>query len=160
MNEFEKGFRAAQEKIIGNMSDLEGERFDRYLDRAEKIIELPAKEIGCIIEKHKAAKYKAEFEQIVSECNSNEEIVHRLQLAGFTREFIKRNLEVTDEFITHCLNDDSANTWEIYHKIYQTLKAKDNHTYMERQFCEMCMYKQKKEKAEEHFKLLSQSLMQ
>ncbi len=145
MNEFEKGFRAAQEKIIANMSDLEGERFDRYLDRAEKIIGLPAKEIGGIIENHKVAKYKAEFEQIVSECDSKEEIIHRLQMAGFTREFIKRNLDVTDEFITRCLYDDNANTWEMYQKIYQVLKTKDNHTYMERQFCEMCKRREESE---------------
>lgn len=126
MTEFEKGYRAAQEQIIANLSDWDGELFERRLDRAEQIIGLPAQEIGVIIGKHKEAKYKAEFEQIVSECNSKEKIVDRLQLAGFAREFIKKNLGVTDEFITHCLVGDDTAALEKYRKLHQALKDLDN----------------------------------
>lgn len=136
MTDFEKGYRKAQENIIAGMYDMEGDFLFNKIDRLEKIVGLPAAEISDILNRHLAKRHRKEFEQIAAECNSKEEIVRRLLLVGFVREFIKKNLHVSDEFINHCLYDQNEQYEEISAKMYHDLTSKKNKSAGESEFCD------------------------
>lgn len=132
MTEYEKGYRDAQVKIIQNMFDIEGDWLLRECDRLEKEVGLPAKEIGTIIWDYKHQLNKKEFDRIVAESNSKEEAVYHLIVANFIRNYIKKNLGVSDAFIDHCLFDDIR--FDLARKVYNKLKSKPNRSAEESRF--------------------------
>lgn len=133
MNEYERGYKDAQVKIIQNMYDVEGEWLTRECFRLEKEIGLPAQEIATIIKEYRAKLVKEEFDQIVAESDSKEEAVYHLTISLFLRDYIKKNLNVTDEFIDHCMNDDKI-AGESANAVYNKLKNKKHRSKGEEEF--------------------------
>lgn len=137
MNEYEKGYRDAQVKIIRNMYDIEGEWLLRECDRLEKEIGIPAKEIGRIIWDYKNQISEKVFEQIVAESDSKEEAIYHLTVVShFNWDFITKNLGVTDEFIKQCLSDKN-----LRHKTARIIYEKLKNRVQKLSYNEKCFYR-------------------
>lgn len=117
------------------MYDMNSGFFAWEMDRIQKTIGLPADDVTAILNQHIAKLHKDELDKIVSECDSKEEAVRRLVLVDFMRDYIRKNLQVTDEFINHSLYDHDDRYEEISSKIYKKLKDKADKTTGESEYC-------------------------
>lgn len=128
MTEYEKGYRDAQIKIIQNKYDIDGEFLFNALKRLEIEIGLPSEQIYIIMREYRAKLIKKEFDRIVAESDSKEEAVfHLILVSHFLRDYVIKNLNVTDEFITHCINDKDTQ-YKSAKSLYNKLKDKEDRT--------------------------------